>query len=164
MGWLRSVGSLKLYVSFAEYSLFYRALLQKETYNFKEPTNRSYPIADLATSRLLSIWRITNYCKLRPSQQHTATHCNTLQRTATHCNTLTVVIATHTATHCNTQHSLPVVIVAGPERHCHHHCNTLQHTATHCNTLHHTRLSRITTCCNCNTLHRTATYNTFYVL
>ena len=29
MGWLRSVGSLKLYVSFAEYSLFYRALLQK---------------------------------------------------------------------------------------------------------------------------------------
>jgi len=28
MGWLRLVGSLKLYVSFAEYSLFYRALLQ----------------------------------------------------------------------------------------------------------------------------------------
>ena len=29
MGWLRLVGSLKVYVSFAEYSLFYRALLQK---------------------------------------------------------------------------------------------------------------------------------------
>ena len=29
MGWLRLVGSLKSYVSFAEYSLFYRALLQK---------------------------------------------------------------------------------------------------------------------------------------
>jgi len=29
MGWLRLVGSLKLYVSFAEYHLFYRALLQK---------------------------------------------------------------------------------------------------------------------------------------
>ena len=28
MGWLRLVGSLKLQVSFAEYSLFYRALLQ----------------------------------------------------------------------------------------------------------------------------------------
>jgi len=28
-GWLRLVGSLKLWVSFAEYSLFYRALLQK---------------------------------------------------------------------------------------------------------------------------------------
>ena len=29
MGWLRLVGSLKLQVSFAEYCLFYRALLQK---------------------------------------------------------------------------------------------------------------------------------------
>ena len=29
MGWLRLVGSLRLEVSFAEYSLFYRALLQK---------------------------------------------------------------------------------------------------------------------------------------
>jgi len=29
MGWLQLVGSLKLYVSSAEYSLFYRALLQK---------------------------------------------------------------------------------------------------------------------------------------
>jgi len=29
MGWLRSVGSIKLYVSFAEDCLFYRALLQK---------------------------------------------------------------------------------------------------------------------------------------
>jgi len=29
MGWLRPVSSLKLQVSFAEYRLFYRALLQK---------------------------------------------------------------------------------------------------------------------------------------
>jgi len=29
MGWLRLVGSIKLQVSFAEYRLFYRALLQK---------------------------------------------------------------------------------------------------------------------------------------
>jgi len=29
MGWLRLVGSLKMHVSFAEHSLFYRALLQK---------------------------------------------------------------------------------------------------------------------------------------
>jgi len=29
MGWLQSVGSIKLCVSFAEYSLFYRAILQK---------------------------------------------------------------------------------------------------------------------------------------
>ena len=31
IGWLRLVGSLKLQVSFAEYSLFYRALLQKRS-------------------------------------------------------------------------------------------------------------------------------------
>jgi len=43
MGWLRSVGSIKLQVSFAEYRLFYRALLQK-TYNFIDPTNQSHPI------------------------------------------------------------------------------------------------------------------------
>ena len=29
IGWLRSVGSIQKYVSFAEYSLFYRAPLQK---------------------------------------------------------------------------------------------------------------------------------------
>ena len=38
MGWLRVVGSWKLYVTFAEYRLFYRALLQNETCNIKEPT------------------------------------------------------------------------------------------------------------------------------
>jgi len=31
MGWLQSVGSIKLYVSFAEYCLFYKALLQKRS-------------------------------------------------------------------------------------------------------------------------------------
>ena len=45
IGWFRLVGSLKLQVSFAEYSLFCRAILQKETYDFKEPTNRSQPIS-----------------------------------------------------------------------------------------------------------------------
>jgi len=43
MEWLRLVGSLKLKVSFAEHSLFYRALA-KPTYNFKEPIHRSHPI------------------------------------------------------------------------------------------------------------------------
>jgi len=45
MGWLRLVGSLKLYVSLENIGLFCRALLPKETYNFKEPTNRSHPIS-----------------------------------------------------------------------------------------------------------------------
>jgi len=37
-----SVGSLKLWVSFAEYRLFCRVVLAEETYDFKEPTNRSH--------------------------------------------------------------------------------------------------------------------------
>ena len=45
MGWLQSVGSIKLYVSFAQYGLFYRVFLQ-ETYNFIDPTNCSHPILD----------------------------------------------------------------------------------------------------------------------
>jgi len=49
-GWLRLVGSFKLFVSFTEYRLFLRALffkgsLAKETYDLKEPTSRSHPIA-----------------------------------------------------------------------------------------------------------------------
>jgi len=44
MRWLRLVGSFKLYVSFAGYSLFYRALLQKRPIILR-PTNRSHLIA-----------------------------------------------------------------------------------------------------------------------
>jgi len=47
MGWLRLVGSLKLQVTFAEYRLFFKGSFAKETYNFKEPTNRSHPICYL---------------------------------------------------------------------------------------------------------------------
>ena len=45
IGWLRSVGSFKSQVSFAEYSLFHMAVLAKETCNFKEPTSHSHSIA-----------------------------------------------------------------------------------------------------------------------
>jgi len=44
MGSLRLGGSIKLQVSCAEYRLFYRALLQKETYHLIDPANRSHPI------------------------------------------------------------------------------------------------------------------------
>ena len=50
-GWLRLVGYLKLYVSFAEYCLF----CKKRLIPFKEPTNRSHPIQH-ATARCGSIW------------------------------------------------------------------------------------------------------------
>jgi len=44
MGWLRWVGSLKLQVSFAQEPYKRKLYSAKETYNFKEPTNRSHPI------------------------------------------------------------------------------------------------------------------------
>jgi len=43
MAWLRLVGSLKLYVSFAK-EPYKREYSAKETYNFKEPTKRSHPV------------------------------------------------------------------------------------------------------------------------
>jgi len=46
-GWLRLVGSLELQFYFAEYSRFWWGSFAKETCNFKEPTNRSHPIAAL---------------------------------------------------------------------------------------------------------------------
>jgi len=44
MGWLSLVGSLKIYASFAAYSLIQRSFA-KETYVFREPTNHSHLIS-----------------------------------------------------------------------------------------------------------------------
>jgi len=108
MGWLRLVGSSKLDVSFAEYRLFYRALLQKRPIILRS-------LLMVATAYHTHLFTVSD--TMQHTATHTATHCNTLQHTATHCNTLQ-----HTATHCNTlQHTAT-------------HCTTLQHTATHCNT------------------------------
>jgi len=61
-GWLRLVGSLKLYISFAEYRLFYRALLQKrpiilrslltEATPYLKYTSDIQPIADRVAQNL----------------------------------------------------------------------------------------------------------------
>jgi len=54
MGWLQLVGSIKLYVSFTEYCLFYRALLQK----------RPIILSILLTVAILYVCRYTSYiCK-----------------------------------------------------------------------------------------------------
>ena len=101
MGWLRLVGSLKLYVSFVEY----RALLQKrpmisrgllkkrpiilkssfakETHNFKEPTNRSHPISAI-------FW-----CALPRGNENTHTHSLSLSLPLTLSHTLTRTHAEH---------------------------------------------------------------------
>jgi len=44
MGWIRLVGSLTIRVSFAKDPYKRDLYFAKETYIFKEPTNRSHPI------------------------------------------------------------------------------------------------------------------------
>jgi len=61
MGWLRLVGSLQLQVAFAEYSLFYRALLQKRPIIL-----RRLLIVATATVRghvLFMFWSVSTCCR-----------------------------------------------------------------------------------------------------
>ena len=49
MGWLQSVGCLKWYVSFAEYRLFYRSLLQKRPVIWRSLLIEATPYEDYET-------------------------------------------------------------------------------------------------------------------
>jgi len=67
MGWLRLVGSLKLQVSFAEYRLLYRALLQKRLIIL-----RSLPIVTTSSHNAAGfMWQ---------SLQRMSESCHTLMR------------------------------------------------------------------------------------
>ena len=70
MGWLRLVSSLKSYVSFAEYRLFSRALLQKRLIILRSLLIVATPFDASVCKHIKCI------------------HCSTLQHTATHCNIL----------------------------------------------------------------------------
>jgi len=167
MGWLRLVGSSKLYVSLAEYSLFYRALFQKRPILLGS-------LLIVATTYLCHRLFISAFAPQHASihwktLQHPATPCNTLQHPATPCNTLQ-----HTAAQCSTlkarvrdgiermwvQKAYHIYIFAvtlqdtaatpcNTLQETARHCKTLQHTATHCNALQHTAT-------HCNTLQHTA--------
>jgi len=139
MGWLRLVGSLKIQVSFAEYGLFYRTLLQKIPMILKSllvvatPYHtvwRTLRCAYCTTTKHAAIqcdshpvayvtWLITQYDAYCSAS--TATHRNTLQHIATHCNTRSngIFDMSYHIVWCTLQCAC---------------CNTLQHTATHCNT------------------------------
>ena len=58
MGWLRVVGSLKLQLSFAEYSLFYKALLQKRPIILRSLLIEATPYGVALISRLLKIIKL----------------------------------------------------------------------------------------------------------
>jgi len=78
---------------FCKRALYKRRYSAKETYNFKEPNDRSHP-----TARRVEKCR-ANTSGLCNTLQHTATHCNTLHHT--HCNTQCNTLQ-HAAIHCNT--------------------------------------------------------------
>jgi len=52
MGWLQLVGSLKLFVSCAKEPDNRDYIFAKETYNFKEPANRSHLIDETTLSEV----------------------------------------------------------------------------------------------------------------
>ena len=114
MGWLRFVGSLKLWVSFAKEPYKRKDILQK-----KPVILRSLLI--VATPYVKIFNGIENLRGYRNTVQKTATHYNALQHTARHCQTLQ-----HSATHYNAR------------QHTATHFNTLQHSATRGNSVQHT--------------------------
>ena len=144
---------LEIVGRFGKRALLKRRYCAQETYNLKEPANRSHPIYIRICTHIFictctylnSVKFMSRYvhvciptaCKLCNTLQHTATHCNTQHHIASYCYTLQ-----HAATHCTTLH-----LTAS-------HCTTLQHTAAHCN-----KMQDTTTHCNAhrNTLHHTAT-------
>ena len=73
MVWLWSVGSIKLQVSFAEYCLFQRALLQK----------RAIILSILLTTPQSCVYCSVYLCKI--PRINTASDCIRLQHSATHC-------------------------------------------------------------------------------
>jgi len=130
-GWLQFVGSLKLQVSFAEYSLFYTALLQKRPIILRS----LLIVATPDPHDKYPLYFVTHNAKRCNTLPSTAKHCNTLQHTVTHCNTLQHIVTYCTAlqrlaTNYNTLQHTASTLKA--------HCNTLQHTATYCNTLQET--------------------------
>ena len=132
-------------VSFAEYRLFYRALLQKRPIILRSLLIEATPfVCGIGIPKAEPRRAHTLKKALDIDSQRTATRCNTLQHTVTCCNTLQ-----HTATDCN------VLQCAAS------HCNTLQRSATHCNALQHaaTDCNRLQhTATHCSTLQHTATH------
>jgi len=130
---------------------------------------------------ILQGFSILQHCN-NTLQQHTATHCNTLQNTAKHCNTLR-----HAATHCNTlrhnatgayssfgSQSKSASEAAESAESCYDvdsehnilgiiatHCTKLQRSATNCNSMQrsvtHCYALQLTAT-HCNSLQLTATH------
>ena len=95
---------------FCKRTLRKRLYSAKETYNLKEPTNRSHPIFQL---------RYATHCT---TLQHTATYCIALHHTATHWHC--------TASHCK-NFTQRIQMYTHAHTHTHIHTYTPTHTHTH---------------------------------
>jgi len=101
MGWLRLVGSLKLQVSFAEYSLFYRALLQKRPIILRSLLTKATPYSthqDKHTPHIRVSYTYVHTPRIRVLQcvlQCGAVCCSMLRSVAVCCS-----IDTHTTHSC----------------------------------------------------------------
>jgi len=118
---LRFVGSLKLKVSFAEYRLFYRALLPKKGLYFtcESTCIINHPCCELLSSKVflwtfgrwLGKWCRNTYICMH-SRKHTHAHTHTCTQTHTHTNTHTCTHI-HTHTHRHIYHSTHIVVLVG---------------------------------------------------
>ena len=129
IGWLRSVGSIKLQVSFADYGLFYRALLQKRPIILSILLAKATPYRQNLRLQCDSCVRKEETERKRDRQkQRSATHYNTLQHTTIHHTTLHYTTLQHTTIHYITLQHTTI------------HYTTLQHTTIHYTTLQHTTI------------------------
>jgi len=81
MGWLRSVGSIKLQVSFPEYRLFYRALLQKRPIISPILLTKAIPYEQ----GMSPIWSCHITHMNDPQHTHCVTRTNSAYRWLEHC-------------------------------------------------------------------------------
>jgi len=95
MGWLRLVGSLKSEVSFAEYRLIYRALLQKRPIILRSLLIEATPYRATVSDRVLQCVAVC--CSVL---QGVAVCCSVLQRVAVWCSVLTIE-QLHQTVFCN---------------------------------------------------------------
>jgi len=155
MGWLPLVGSLKLQVSFAKkpYKRAYNSA--KETYNFKEPTNRSHPTAALraVALRCTRVGADETYlyvcCYVFICVMWCVHMCGVMY-SYVWCDVFVRSLWVHHITHMNTSHYTYEYIALHIWIHHITHMNTSHHTyeyitlhiwihhITHMNTSHHT--------------------------
>jgi len=91
-GWLRLVGSFKLYISLAEYPLFYRALLQKRPMILRSLLVAATPYrrAEYSIRCLKVCCSVSVSCNVENCRACLTVCCSVLQfvKSARHCNTL----------------------------------------------------------------------------